>query len=94
MVREQRAHGRDRTSQDLLSIDREPTGEELLIAAELIDELMARMELASHRSILSLALQGYSTQEISPLVRRSERTVLRVLDEVRLAIGAEFVPFS
>jgi len=63
--------------------DRQPRPEEMLVLAELIDELMGQLELESHRNILALGLQGYSVAEISPLVCRSKRMVQRVLKEIR-----------
>jgi len=78
-------HWRDEHEQQPVQLapDHQPSGEELLLLAELIDELMAKLELPSHRNILSLSLQGYSAKEISVRVSRAERTVFRVLENVR-----------
>lgn len=68
---------------DVGAIDRGPTAEDVAVLSELVDELMAKMELESHRNILALSLQGYSPKEVAQSVRRSERTVFRVLDGVK-----------
>jgi RNA polymerase sigma-70 factor (ECF subfamily) len=64
------------------AIDREPTPEEAAQLSELVEHLMRG---ASHREqrILMLRLQGHSISEISEQIARTERTVLRVLQQFR-----------
>jgi RNA polymerase sigma-70 factor, ECF subfamily len=60
----------------------EPTPSEAAILTEALERLMAGLE-GDERDIVTLQLQGYTIPEISARVRRSERTVCRVLERVR-----------
>jgi RNA polymerase sigma-70 factor, ECF subfamily len=64
------------------AIAREPTPEEAAVLNEAVEQLLRRLP-ERERPILVLALQGYSPIEISAEVRRTERTVYRVLKRVR-----------
>jgi RNA polymerase sigma-70 factor (ECF subfamily) len=63
-------------------IAREPTPSEALALNETVEELLSTMS-QREQQILVLKLQGDSTAEISAAVGRSERTVERVLEQVR-----------
>jgi RNA polymerase sigma-70 factor (ECF subfamily) len=60
----------------------DPTPSEAAILPETLTRFMADLDEAN-RDIVTLHLQGYTTPEISGHVRRSERTVCRVLERVR-----------
>lgn len=60
----------------------DPTPSEAAVVTELLDDLMVGLE-ADDRDVLTLQLQGYTIPEISKQVRRSERTVSRILERVR-----------
>src|SRR5262245_17450183 len=60
----------------------DPTPSEAAVVTELLEELMTGLE-DGDRDILTLQLQGYTIPEISQQVRRSERTVSRILERVR-----------
>jgi len=60
----------------------DPTPSEAAILTETLERLMAGLE-GDERDIVTLQLQGYTIPEISTRVRRSERTVCRVLERVR-----------
>lgn len=64
------------------SLAREPTPEE---AAALVEDLEAVMQTLEpvHRQILQLRLQGNSVEEVADEVKRSHRTIRRVLEKVR-----------
>lgn len=64
------------------AIAREPMPSEAAMLAELVEQLMNRLD-ERERQMLSLSLQGYSVPEISAQVDRTERTVQRVLERVR-----------
>jgi DNA-binding NarL/FixJ family response regulator len=49
---------------------------------ETLRELMARLDPADQQ-ILALKLQGYTVKEIAAEAGKSERTVFRVLDDIR-----------
>jgi RNA polymerase sigma-70 factor (ECF subfamily) len=59
-----------------------PTPEEAAVLAETLEELLGRLDGRS-RPIVSLRLQGYTTAEVSTQVGCTERTVQRVLEQVR-----------
>ena len=61
---------------------RDPTPDEAALLTETVQGLMADLD-ERERAMLSLSLQGYTVQEISPQVGRSERTVQRLLEQVR-----------
>jgi RNA polymerase sigma-70 factor (ECF subfamily) len=60
----------------------DPTPSEAAILTETLEQLMAGLD-GSDRDVVSLQLQGYTIPEISTRVRRSERTVCRVLERAR-----------
>jgi RNA polymerase sigma-70 factor (ECF subfamily) len=70
----------DDSSWQLLA--RDPTPDEAALLTEIVQELMADLD-ERERTMLSLTLQGYTVQEISLQVERSERTVQRLLERVR-----------
>jgi DNA-directed RNA polymerase specialized sigma24 family protein len=62
-------------------IAREPSPAEAACFSDTLDCLMKPLR-ESHRQILTLALQGYTQEEIGRKVGYTERTVRRVLSEV------------
>lgn len=60
----------------------DPTPAEAAETAETIKAVLAKLDPASQQ-ILTLRLQGYSSSEIAASVGKSERTVFRVVDEIR-----------
>lgn len=60
----------------------DPTPSEAARLAETVEQVMRHLE-GRERDMLALSLQGYTTEEISGRVGRSERTVQRVLKRVR-----------
>jgi DNA-directed RNA polymerase specialized sigma24 family protein len=66
----------------LEAIDREPSPPQAAMLAELVDQLLEGLR-PPHREVIELSLLGYTTLEISERVRRSERTVWRVREDVR-----------
>jgi RNA polymerase sigma-70 factor, ECF subfamily len=58
---------------------REPTPEEAAQLADTVEDLLRGLEQRDRR-IVSLRLQGYSVSEISDEMRRTQRTVRRILD--------------
>lgn len=64
------------------TIAREPSPEEAAALAELVAELMRRLD-ERERVVLTLSLQGWSVAEISGQIGRTERTVQRILDRIR-----------
>jgi len=63
-------------------LDREPTPPEAAALTETIERLMAQLD-ERERTMLTLALEGQSVEEISRQVGRSERTVQRLLEWVK-----------
>ena len=59
-----------------------PTPVEAAALADELEQLMQHLDL-SDRRIVELRLQGYKLAEIAGLVGRSQRTVCRVLEEVK-----------
>jgi RNA polymerase sigma-70 factor, ECF subfamily len=49
---------------------------------ETVEELLRSLD-EPDRPIVTLALQGYSASEISEQVKRSERSVYRILERIR-----------
>lgn len=66
-------------------ISREPTPYEALVLTETVDRLLVGLD-ESERPVVELSLEGYSTQEISDRLKRSERTVRRIRERVRLRL--------
>lgn len=67
---------------DWEALGREPAPEAAAILTETIEQCMRVLDERG-RQILSLSLQGQSVEEISNQVGRTERTVYRVLEQVR-----------
>jgi hypothetical protein len=53
-----------------------------VVLAETLEHLLRKLDDCG-RQIVSLRLQGFTTPEISAQVGRTERTVQRVLDQVK-----------
>jgi RNA polymerase sigma-70 factor (ECF subfamily) len=68
--------------------DREPSPDEALILAEIVEELLADLS-EGERAIVELTLQGYSTEEISQQLGRAERSVRRIRERVRTQLGQQ-----
>lgn len=64
------------------AVAREPTPQEVASLAETVEHLMRGLD-ETQRHIVMLRLQGHSAAEISGQVGRTERTVRRVLAQVR-----------
>jgi RNA polymerase sigma-70 factor (ECF subfamily) len=64
------------------ALAREPTPPEAVLLTEAVEELL-RGQVGRDRAIVSLALQGYSASEISEQLGRPQRTVYRVLAQVK-----------
>ena len=64
------------------AIAHEPTPEEAAMLSETVEQVMLGLH-ERERPILVLALQGYSLLEISEQVRRTERTVYRVMRRIK-----------
>jgi RNA polymerase sigma factor (sigma-70 family) len=62
---------------------REPQPEEAILLAETVEGLINSLDGERDRTILELALQGFSADEIGPRVGRTGRSVQRVLTRVR-----------
>lgn len=60
----------------------DPTPAEAAMLSELVERLLSEFD-AKHREIVTMSLQGCSVAEISAEVGRSERTVQRVLEQVK-----------
>lgn len=67
--------------------DHEPSPEDGLMLAELMDELLGGFD-ADDRAVLELSLQGYTTLEISDRLGRAERTVRRLRERARTRLQA------
>jgi RNA polymerase sigma-70 factor (ECF subfamily) len=66
--------------------DPEPTPAEAILLAETLEQAVAGLK-ESHRSVVLLRLQGCTIEEVSTQLGCSERTVHRVLDQVRQRLG-------
>ena len=64
------------------TIGREPTPEEAAVLAETVENLLRGLD-GDERSVVALSLQGYTTQEISDMLGRAERSVRRLRERVR-----------
>jgi RNA polymerase sigma-70 factor (ECF subfamily) len=71
----------------LQAVSREPTPLEAAVAVETVEHLMAAFE-PRDREILTMALQGYSSPEISSQAGCTERTVRRVMERIRSRLDA------
>lgn len=67
------------------ALAREPTPEEATMLADLLERLMQGLD-STQQTILAQRLQGYTVREISANVGRTERTVHRVLGQVRTSL--------
>lgn len=67
---------------------REPSPMEAVVLAEELEQVMAALTPVQ-RQILELRLQGYKIDEIADQVHRSQRTVRRVLDNVKANLGQQ-----
>jgi RNA polymerase sigma-70 factor (ECF subfamily) len=74
--------GREVTVTDYDTLARDPTPEEAAVLAETLEEVMRGLT-EREREMVALSLQGKTIPEVSALVARAERTVRRVLDQVR-----------
>jgi RNA polymerase sigma factor (sigma-70 family) len=89
-TRDKRSVDRDRTfgsedsffSLQAYFYSREPAPPEAAALLELVEQLMRRLDPLSRRT-LELRLQGYNHEEIAADIRRSQRTVIRLLNEIR-----------
>jgi RNA polymerase sigma-70 factor (ECF subfamily) len=60
----------------------EPLPDEAATLADTVEQLMRALP-EEDREVLTLLLQGYTIAEISQAVKRSERTVSRILERMR-----------
>jgi RNA polymerase sigma-70 factor (ECF subfamily) len=67
------------------ALARDPTPQEAAILAETLEHLMKGLD-QTQQTILAQRLEGYTVREISASVGRTERTVHRVLGQVREAL--------
>ena len=80
----------DQTSEVLhASSNAEPTVHEALALTEELEAVMANLDTEGRR-VLELRLQGEQIAAISQLTKRSERTVRRILEQIRKLIAARF----
>lgn len=70
---------------ELLAFAQDPTPSHVAMLAETVERLLEPLGDRDRR-IVTLALEGYDTREISERVKRSDRTVQRVLRGVRNAL--------
>lgn len=63
-------------------VAREPTPAEAAALADEVEDLMRGLDPLQRRMV-ELRLQGYSLEEIATTTERSERTVRRVLDQIK-----------
>jgi RNA polymerase sigma-70 factor (ECF subfamily) len=81
-----RRHGRDLGREvpaaDFETLARDPTPDEAVVLAETLEQVMRGLT-EREREMVALSLQGKSIPEVSAAVGRAERTVRRVLDQVR-----------
>ncbi len=76
------ASGKDGGGPWWTAIDREPSPDEAAAMAETVERLLADLD-EHERPVVELTLEGYSTEEISRHLGRSERTVRRLRERVR-----------
>ena len=67
------------------ALARDPTPQEAASLADLLEQLMQGLD-ETQQTIVAQRLEGYTVREISESVRRTERTVHRVLAQVREAL--------
>ena len=78
--------GRNRGTAETLA--REPTPAEATALADMVENLLRPLE-PLERQIVTLRLDGYSLEEIAQQIRRSERTVRRVLEQFKESLQKE-----
>lgn len=83
-VRRQARQGANESDDDLLNnlSEREPSPEEVAVFEDLLEALMLKLE-SDKRDMLALRLQGYTVEEVSQKVDRTERAVYRLMARVR-----------
>ncbi|MCA9138520.1 MAG: hypothetical protein KDB00_17230 [Planctomycetales bacterium] len=64
------------------AMDRQPTPDEVVELSDLVINIMESLE-PRQRTIFTMRMQGFSVEEISAQVNRTERTVLRTLALIR-----------
>ncbi len=80
-----RRHGRDLGREVVAEyevLSRDPTPEEATVLAETLEQVMRGLS-EREREMVVLSLQGQTLPQVSAAVGRAERTVRRVLDQVR-----------
>src|SRR5258708_27038744 len=65
---------------------RSPTAEQAVAMAELVESLMADSDSLA-RQVLEMRLSDYRITEIASAVQRNERTVRRILDELKTRLA-------
>jgi RNA polymerase sigma-70 factor (ECF subfamily) len=75
------------------ALARDPGPVEAAVLTETLKELLGGLS-NSHRDIVSLGLQGYTTPEISEKVGRSERTVNRVLQSIGKKLERDYASYA
>ena len=65
---------------------REPTPAEAVALADTLEHVLRDLE-PRQRRMVEMRLQGYQLEEIAKSVRRSERTVRRVLEQIKQALA-------
>lgn len=82
---------------DWQAVAQEPSPSQAFLLTETLEELLSTLD-ERDRQVVTLALQGWTVAEISEKIGRSERTVQRVLERVRLELlercgsGTESLP--
>jgi RNA polymerase sigma-70 factor, ECF subfamily len=64
------------------AVAHEPTPQEVTLLTEMLEQLMRGLD-ETQRQVVVLRLQGFTVSEISQQISRTERTVQRVLAQVR-----------
>lgn len=72
------------------AVARDPTPLEAAALTELVEGMMARLE-PLQQQMLDLRLQGHTLEEIATLTARSERTVRRLMDRIKLELESNLV---
>ena len=81
-IRRETAPAADAEATMIQPVASDPTASETAMLSETLQELMTRLDPADQQ-ILALRLQGFAVAEIATAVGKSERTVFRVLDDIR-----------
>lgn len=84
-VMREKAFGSEDSLLELLAASRTPSALEAVALADELEGLLRRLQ-PLHRQVVEWRLQGHSLEEISALVDRSERTVYRILEGVKLLL--------